>query len=96
MPTRRRMHPDDQPVTTDVLAGLIATLPGVADQLLADHVNDGRGYCKGCALPQAGLARWPCTLHAVAKAARDRVILEVALAVPTARPGHGGAVWRRP
>ena len=39
--------------------------------LLTQHVDDGRGYCRACSLPQAGFTRWPCTLHAAALVARD-------------------------
>jgi hypothetical protein len=52
------------------LAAEIAEMDGVADRLIAGHVADPLGYCRGCELPQAGPMRWPCTLWAVATTAR--------------------------
>lgn len=49
------------------LALLVAQLDGVAARLLAAHVADRDGrHCAGCALPQAGVTPWPCTLHEIA------------------------------
>ncbi|WP_214403531.1 hypothetical protein [Pseudonocardia lacus] len=59
------MADDDLP---RLLSDLGATAVGT---LLAQHVDDGRGYCRACSLPQAGPSRWPCTLRAAAVAARD-------------------------
>ena len=63
-------EPADLPPVPE-LAAEMAKLPGVADGLLRRHVTDDRGYCRGCQLPQGGFTRWPCTLYAVAVAARS-------------------------
>ena len=55
------------------LAALLAQMPGVADKLLACHVSDASGYCRGCYLPQGGLVRWPCSLYVVATEARAAI-----------------------
>lgn len=34
--------------------------------LLAEHVEDDHGRCKGCAAPQQGGRRWPCPLQIIA------------------------------
>lgn len=52
------------------LAALVAAMPGVAQRLLADHVDDGTGHCRRCPVgAQAGYQRWPCTLHDVGRSA---------------------------
>jgi hypothetical protein len=66
-------EPPDQPrrpPTVGELALLVVDLPGVADRLADAHVEDGRGYCRGCLLPQTPPSVWPCTLAAVARQAR--------------------------
>ncbi len=71
----RRGHPAVPPVSP--LAAEVADLDGgcgaVADDLLRRHVADRLGHCRGCALPQAGPTRWPCTLWQVATVARAAV-----------------------
>jgi hypothetical protein len=59
------------PVTVSELALEVAGLDGVADRLVAAHVDDGRGYCAGCWFPQTPAPVWPCTLHAVGRQARE-------------------------
>lgn len=69
-------HPPGQPAaiaSVSPLAAEMAQLDGVAERLLAAHVSDARGYCRGCELPQAGPMRWPCTLWAVATTARAAI-----------------------
>ncbi len=66
-------EPPDGPRRTPTvgeLALLVVDLPGVADHLAVAHVEDGRGCCRGCLLPQTPPAVWPCTLAAVARQAR--------------------------
>jgi hypothetical protein len=54
---------------TSELAAFIAAHPGLAEALLADHVDDDHGYCRACALgAQRGYHRWPCTIAAEAEA----------------------------
>lgn len=53
------------------LAVQLARLAGVAQRLLAVHVPDPHGRCRGCTTPGTGLpgAVWPCALHFYASAA---------------------------
>jgi hypothetical protein len=46
--------------------------PGLADRLIAEHVDDGRGYCRMCALgAQRGYFRFPCDIRRMAEAAKE-------------------------
>jgi hypothetical protein len=55
------------------LATFIAANPGLAETLLADHVDDGNGHCRACAVgAQRGYHRWPCTIAAEAEASGPR------------------------
>jgi hypothetical protein len=41
------------------------------DALLAEHVDDGRGYCRACTLgAQRGYHRHPCNIRCTAERAR--------------------------
>jgi hypothetical protein len=62
-------------VSVSELALVVVECEGVAARLMAAHVDDGRGHCRGCWLPQAPPPIWPCTLFAVGREARklDRV-----------------------
>ncbi|MGI5125885.1 hypothetical protein ACQEVB_03620 [Pseudonocardia sp. CA-107938] len=52
------------------LAAALAVLPGVAERLAADHVDDGTGHCRVCVNGgQSGRSVWPCTLRSAADAA---------------------------
>lgn len=62
--------PHRKPLTVGELALLVVDLDGVPDRLAALHVDDGRGYCRGCLLPQTPPSVWPCTLAVVAREAR--------------------------
>jgi len=55
----------------DDLARELAWQPGITRRLLARHVADGNGRCRGCTTPGTGLpgARWPCALYFYADAA---------------------------
>jgi hypothetical protein len=60
---------------SSVLAELTAFLslrPTATTKLLAQHVDDGRGYCQVCTIGgQRGHRIWPCTIYtAAARAAR--------------------------
>ena len=56
---------------TEVLARLLLDLHADIPGLLDRHQPDSDGCCRGCALPQAGQTRWPCTLHAAADTAQQ-------------------------
>ena len=52
------------------LVQFIADNPGLADALLAVHVDDGRGYCRSCGLgAQRGYHRHPCNIRCTAERA---------------------------
>jgi hypothetical protein len=54
------------------LAQFIVNNPGLADALLAEHIDDGRGYCRACALgAQRGYHRHPCNIRCTAERARQ-------------------------
>lgn len=45
----------------------IAGEPGMAERLLAAHVDDDTGHCRVCSAgPQAGRKVWPCPIHVLA------------------------------
>jgi len=46
--------------------------PGLADRLIAEHVDDGRRYCRMCALgAQRGYFRFPCDIRLTADKAKE-------------------------
>ncbi len=51
----------------------LARLPETTRRLLAVHVPDERGRCRGCTAPGTGMpgAAWPCVLHFYASAAEE-------------------------
>ncbi len=53
------------------LARELAWQPEITQRLLARHVADDRGRCRGCTKGGTGLpgAKWPCALHFHASAA---------------------------
>jgi hypothetical protein len=55
------------------LITLIAGQPGMADQLLAAHVETRTGHCSICSAgAQSGRYRWPCAITLAARAAKTR------------------------
>ena len=54
------------------VAAQLARMPQVVEALLAQHVPDTSGRCRGCGLPGTGSAylAWPCSLWLVADSAR--------------------------
>ncbi|GAA1181369.1 hypothetical protein [Pseudonocardia alaniniphila] len=69
----------DPQVSWAALVATIAAMPEVAARLLADHVDDGTGRCRGCTRGGCGTpsARFPCTLSALAAQATARTRLRV-------------------
>lgn len=55
----------------EALVMLTAQLEGVPEALVRDHRADDDGRCRGCALPQSGDQRWPCTLFSLGAAATE-------------------------
>lgn len=57
----------------DGIARELAGLPGTTQRLLALHVSDGHGRCRGCTTPGTGRpgGAWPCGLHFYATAAEQ-------------------------
>ncbi len=51
----------------------LARLPKTTRRLLAVHVADGLGRCRGCTTPGTGMpgAAWPCVLYFYASAAQE-------------------------
>ncbi len=53
-------------ITTE-LATFLSAQPTATAKLLAQHVDDGHGYCRACPLgAQHGHQVWPCTIYAAA------------------------------
>ncbi len=45
---------------------------GLAEALIGEHTDDGRGYCRACALgAQRGYRRFPCDIRRTAEQARE-------------------------
>lgn len=66
------MNPPDGAGDLSPLVQFIVDTPGLADALLAEHVDDGRGYCRACTLgAQRGYHRHPCTIRCTAERARQ-------------------------
>jgi hypothetical protein len=54
------------------LVQFIVNNPGLADALIAQHVDDGSGYCRSCALgAQRGFHKYPCDIRRTAERARQ-------------------------
>ncbi|MGI9001192.1 MAG: hypothetical protein ACR2GH_05955 [Pseudonocardia sp.] len=59
------------PPPSPALTETIARYRGLVERLLAEHVDDGTGYCTTCLIAgSAGERRWPCRLHGLAVLAR--------------------------
>jgi hypothetical protein len=54
------------------LVEFIVKNPGLSGSLLKQHVDDGRGYCRACALgAQRGYFTFPCDIRLTAERARE-------------------------
>jgi hypothetical protein len=56
----------DTGTAIEAAAELMATNPGAGERALEQHARRPDGRCAGCADP---LARWPCTMAAIARRA---------------------------
>ncbi len=56
--------------TSTPMADLMADMPGVWRRLLAAHVADRLGRCRGCRSDTGSGVRWPCSLHDIAAEAQ--------------------------
>lgn len=65
----RLIHPSEQ--TWRELVRMLAGMPLARENLLTEHVSDGKGKCRKCTTPGRGTpqAPWPCTLWKLADAA---------------------------
>jgi hypothetical protein len=55
---------------TGLIVAFIASEPGMAERMLAEHRDDGSGHCRKCVRRQSGAAQvWPCPLHGLAELA---------------------------
>jgi hypothetical protein len=52
------------------MADVMADMPGVWRRLLAAHVPDRLGRCRGCRSDTGSGELWPCSLHRIAKEAQ--------------------------
>jgi hypothetical protein len=53
------------------LVQMILSQPGMAERLIAEHADDGRGRCRGCPVGgQRGRHSWPCTIRQAAEEAQ--------------------------
>ncbi len=59
-----------EPDTTVPMADVMADMPGVWRRLLAAHVPDRLGRCRGCRSDTGSGERWPCSLHRIATEAQ--------------------------
>jgi hypothetical protein len=51
---------------------MILGQPGMAERLIAEHEDDGRGRCRGCPVGgQRGQHSWPCTIRQAAEEAES-------------------------
>jgi hypothetical protein len=66
----------------------------LADGLLAEHVDDGSGHCRGCAWQQAPPPIFPCSTHYYA--ARASEVAGVAVTRADGAPPDHHAGLRRP
>ena len=56
----------------DPLVQMILSQPGMAERLIAEHGDDGRGHCRVCTLGgQRGQHSWPCTIRQAADEAES-------------------------
>jgi hypothetical protein len=54
------------------LVEFIVNNPGLSATLLRQHIDDGHGYCRACALgAQRGYYRFPCDIRCTAERARE-------------------------
>ncbi len=52
------------------LVEFIVRNPGLAETLIGEHVDDGQGYCRACALDaQRGYHSYPCSVRRMAELA---------------------------
>lgn len=74
-PTRRRTGGSPyrhgaHDMTAEPLVTFLVAQPTAADALLAAHVDDARGRCRGCSSGSGRVGpTWPCILHDAAAAA---------------------------
>lgn len=57
-------------MTAEPLVAFLVSQPTATEALLATHVDDSRGRCRGCTAGTGRLGpQWPCVLHMAASAA---------------------------
>jgi hypothetical protein len=57
----------------EALTEFLESQPAAVAKLLAQHVDNGHGGCRVCAIGgQRGYLPWPCTIYMAASLARDR------------------------
>lgn len=84
-------RPARQGVVMNPLVEFMLLNPGLADRLVAEHVDDGQGYCRKCTLGgQRGFYRFRCDIRRMADTAR-----ELEAAVRLAKPPDSAGRSRR-
>lgn len=71
------------PTTAVPMADVMAEMPGVWRRLLAAHVADRLGRCRGCRSDTGSGELWPCSLHRIATEAQRLHDQKLARAVDT-------------
>ncbi len=66
--TRGRPDRVPSPAAFDELVALVAGVSGRPEQLVADHISDASGRCRGCYSTVAGAPAWPCLLAMIGQA----------------------------
>jgi hypothetical protein len=58
-------------MTSEPLVAFLVAQPTATAALLASHVDDARGRCRGCSSGSGRVGpTWPCVLHTAAATAR--------------------------
>jgi hypothetical protein len=66
------MNPPGGIGEVNALVEFIVNNPGLSDALISEHIDDGRGHCRACALgAQRGYYTFPCDIRCTAERARE-------------------------
>lgn len=79
-----RLPPDGENVIA-VAVAFVAAQPGGSERVLRQHAEDPLGYCTSCGVGVLPV-RWPCTVAAIAMAARESADTAQGAALPRLRP----------
>jgi hypothetical protein len=69
-------HHAEKQNTSDSLTAFIVNQPGLAEDLMRKHRDDGSNHCRVCSTgAQAGRDVWPCRIYCAAKRANSAAML---------------------